>query len=136
MTRKSLSVLVTSIVALVLLTGVFFVLPQTNCCGESDSQLEQLTDRASAGQLDAIATLYERARKDGVVPMEEHWALEGALRGDKALRVAYGEIFRSRIDADRQKRLLSLIKERSAMPGASCLLESLSEPSSDSSTCK
>lgn len=132
---KPLTILGTSVAVLALLTSLFFLLPKTNCCDESDPQLEQLTDRAAAGQLDAIETLYERAKKEGVEPMQEHWAFEGALRGDKALRRAYVEIFKSEISVERRQRLLATIKA-SEMPGAPCLLESLEASPPISAACK
>ena len=137
MKRKTVFILAKSATALALLVGLFFLLPKTkNCCDEFDPEFEKLIVRGHAGELDAIKTLYEQAKKDGVKPMEELWALEGALAGDKALRVVYVEIFKTQIDAERQQRLLSSIKERSTMPGAPCLLESLGVLSSNRSACK
>ena len=118
------------------LVAVFFLLPKTNCCDDADPKLEMLTTRAGAGQLDAINELYQRAKAEGVQPMEEHWALEGALHGDKRLREVYVEIFKTRIDADRKKRLLAAINGRTEMPGAPCLIATLSEASSVSAVCK
>lgn len=118
------------------LAGVFFLLPKTNCCDDADPELEALTSRAVAGQLDAINVLYQRAKAEGVQPMEEHWALEGALQGDKSLRRAYVEMFKTRIDADRQQRLLAGISRRAEMPGAPCLIATLNETSTVSSVCR
>lgn len=136
MKSRAFFVLTSTIAVLALFTSLFFVLPKTNCCDELDPQVEELTNRATAGQLDAITTLYERAKKAGVEPNQEYWALEGALRGDRALRLAYIEMFKTRIDPDRQQRLLTIIKERSAMPGTPCLLESLEMSSPINSVCK
>lgn len=137
MKRKTVFILAKCAAALALLVGLFFLLPKTkNCCDEFDPELERLIVRGHAGELDAIKSLYEQANKDGVKPMEELWALEGALAGDKALRVVYVEIFKTQIDAERQQRLLSSIKERSTMPGAPCLIATLSEASSASAACK
>jgi len=136
MKNKLRTILIVTITVFAVLVGLFFLLPKTNCCDESDLQLEELTNRAVAGQLDAITMLYERAKREGVEPSEEYWALEGALRGDQRLRRAYVEMFKTRADSERQQRLLRIIKERSAMPGAPCLLESLGAPLSTASACK
>ena len=124
------------IIVPVFLAAVFFLLPKTNCCDDADPELEALTTRAGAGQLDAINMLYQRAKVEGVQPMEEHWALEGALHGDKRLREVYVEIFKTRVDADRKQRLLTVITGRAEMPGAPCLIATLSEASSASAACK
>lgn len=120
-----------------LLAAAFFSLPRHNCCDDADPELEALTPRAMAGDLGAIKALYQRAKTEGVQPMEEHWAMEGALRGDKALREAYVEVFHARImDADRKQRLLAAMKDRSEMPGATCLLAMLGGASSAGAACK
>lgn len=124
------------VAALALLSGLFFLLPRANCCDEPDKQLEQLTARAKDGHLDAISQLYDRAKREGVKPLQEHWSLEGALRGDKDLRSAFIEAFETRISPERQERILSTIRERSSMPGAPCLLELLESPSPVGAACK
>lgn len=120
----------------VFLVVAFLLLPKRNCCDDADPELEALTTRAMAGQLDAINALYQRAKADGVQPMEEHWALEGALQGDKSLRQTYAQMFKTGIDADRKKRILKSISERTEMPGTSCLLATLNDASSADSVCR
>lgn len=123
------------LIIMLLLAAALFSLPKKSCCDDADPELEALTARAMAGELDAIKVLYQRAKTEGVQPMEEYWAMEGALRGDKALRDAYVKIFHSRMDADRKQRLLAAMKDRSAMPGATCLLAMLSEASPAGAAC-
>jgi len=123
-------------IAILLLAGIFLLLPRTkNCCDKFDPHLEKLNDRAYAGEIDAIRTLYNSAKRDGVKPMEELWAMRGALAGDAGLRTAYIEIFRTRIDIERQNRLLSSFREQISMPGAPCLLQSLDKSSANVDGC-
>jgi hypothetical protein len=109
-----------------LLAGVFFLLPKSACCGATDLEMEQLTDRATAGDLVAVRSLYERAKSDGVEPMMEHWAFEGALLGDRQLREAFVEMFSARFDDQRKAHAIAQAQSRASLPGASCLKEVLS----------
>ena len=136
-TKKTIRMLLSTpslFVALVLvaftLCGIYSLLPTAHCCDDDDTEREALTKRAEAGQLDAINLLYQRAKAESVAPLEEYWALEGALQGDKKLCGAYVEIFKTRIEKERKKRLLGMIAEHSARPGAACLLKKLKEESS------
>ena len=118
------------ILIVALLSSIYFLLPTAHCCDDDDTELETLTERAEAGQLDAINLLYQRAKAESVAPLEEYWALEGALQGDTNLCGAYVEIFKTRIEKERKERLLGMIAENSARPGAACLLKKLKEESS------
>lgn len=117
------------------LIGIFFLLPKHNCCDDPNPELEALTTRAFAGELDAINELYQRAKIEGVEPNEEYWALEGALKGDKKLHRAYVKIYKTRVSADRKQQLLESVVARSDMPGAPCLIEMMNEVLPSSSAC-
>jgi hypothetical protein len=132
--NRSRKVVLFLLVGCLAFAAMFFMLPKSSCC-EDDAQLERLTDAAAAGDLDAIEALYMKAERDGVQPMQEHWALEGALRGDRNMRMAYVELFNSRIEPARQQSVLAAIQNSPHMPGTSCLLVQLVGTASAASEC-
>lgn len=136
MKRKNVFIFAKCAAVLALLVGLFFLLPKTkNCCDAFAPELEKLIIRGHAGDIDAIATLHAKAKKEGIKAEEELWALEGGLRGNETLRRAYVEIFKSEINPERRQRLLATIKA-SEMPGAPCLLDSLEGSPPHNTACK
>lgn len=118
------------------ITGIFFLLPKTNCCDERDWILEEMTSRASAGDLPSIRYLYARARTEKVPPQEEYWALEGALQGDRSLRLAYSGIFNTIYTDERKQWMINHIRQnRSNLPGSHCLVVLL-ESGAEDRQCK
>lgn len=114
-------------IAAVAVSGAL-LLPRASCCETAEPLSDKLNAEAANGNLAAISALYVQAKSDGVRPMEEHWALEGALRGDGALRSAFAGYFKS-MDPARQQRVLGQIREKLTMAGAPCLLQSLGDAS-------
>jgi len=110
-----------------LLVGGFFLLPHAHCCDKESPEIERLTGLAIAGDLDAIRALYQQARRDGTDASEEQWALEGALRGDKELQAAYVNLFATRFSEERRQRVVERVRAKAAMPGATCLLDSITQ---------
>jgi hypothetical protein len=115
--------------------GFFSLTGTQQCCEKTDPEVQALLVSAERGDLKSIRELYKRADSDGVAPMAEYWAYTGALGGDREMRSAYVEIFRTRFDLNRQKKVLTSL-EGSTMPGATCLLAQLSGADSIPTQCK
>lgn len=120
---KSRSFLFAGAIFLVLVAA-FFLLPKGGCCEKDNPSLDATMVSAGKGDIDAIRKLYEIAKVEKVRPMEEHWALQGAMKGDRNLRLAYSELF-AQMDQERQRRVLAQIKEQPTLAGAACVLKSL-----------
>lgn len=108
---------------MLVLSGAFFLLPKSNCDDEPDPQLERLIDRAYSGEIEAVAALYRINKQKRIDPLEEYWALKGALLGDAGIQKEYVTIFQSRLNATEQQRVIKSIEAEIKMPGALCLLE-------------
>ena len=119
-----------SVIAIIVAVGIaaYFLLPTAHCCGGNSQEEAALTAAAAAGQLGAIRASFERARKDGVPALEEHWALQGALRGDEQLRKMYVEFYRTRFSEDRRRQVLAQISKENDLPGTACLASVLANP--------
>jgi hypothetical protein len=117
------------------LVAALFFLPKVRCCEQDSAELEALTRAAADGQVAAIRALFERARKDGVPALEEHWALEGALRGDEQLRNAYIALFRTRFTDDRRKQVIARLSNEKNVTGAACLIAVLSNQHAPAGSC-
>ena len=126
-----------TIAALVILAAIILgaMLGDKNCCEKPDPEVRALLASAEHGDLEAVRALYKRAASDGVAPMAEYWALKGALAGDREMRLAYVEIFRTKIDPVRQQKVRSSIQQKSNMPGTPCLLAQLSDGTSVPNQC-
>jgi hypothetical protein len=112
----------------------WLLLPMPNSCEKTDPELDRLTASAGRGDMEAISVLFAQAKRDGVQPMQEHWALEGGLRGNRALRQAFVDYFNG-MRMDHQQRVVAQIKLRSAMLGAPCLLRALGDSSVVAQAC-
>ena len=106
-------------------SGVFFLLPKSNCDDESDPQIEKLLERADKGELEAIAALYRFNKQKGITPLEEYWALKGALLGDSGFQKEYVTLFKSRMNPTEQRRVINSIDSERESPGAECLIQML-----------
>jgi len=123
MSKRGLMMAVALAAGLVIL-GSFVAVGDQECCEKPDPEYQALLASAQTGDPKSIRELYRQAEADRVAPMAEHWAYRGALAGDRAMRLAYVEIFRSRIDSQRQQKVIASL-EASTMPGAACLLAQL-----------
>lgn len=130
--RKSTIAL--GLVGVLVIAGFFAIGGDQECCEKPDPEVQALLASAERGDAKAIRELYKRAASDGVAPMAEYWAYTGALGGDREMRSAYVEIFKTRFDSNRQQTVLASL-ERSTMPGAVCLLEQLSGAGSMPAQC-
>jgi hypothetical protein len=124
------------IVGAAILVGVLAFAVNENCCEKPDPAVQALLASAERGDLSAIRSLYMRAVADGVGPMVEYWAYNGALGGDREMRSAYVEIFRTRIDEGRQQKVLAALQQKPDQPGAACLLAQLKNDTSWPTQCK
>ncbi|WP_230181203.1 hypothetical protein [Aquabacterium sp. CECT 9606] len=113
--------------AAILMVLALVLVHETDCCEKSDPQVKSLLALAEQGDLLAIRELYVKASSDGVTPMVEHWALEGAIRGDPKLREDFILLF-GRMDVGRKGQLLSVLRRRTDQPGTACLLTLLESP--------
>lgn len=109
----------------VVLGGAFLALPRSNCDDELDPQIARLTDRAHEGELEAIAALYALNRQRGVAPLEEYWALRGAMTGDSWFQNEYVALFKSRFTDNERGRVIKSIEAQQEFPRRSKLLEML-----------
>lgn len=114
---------------LTIILGSFALVRDRECCEEMDPDAQALMASAERGDVAAIRALYKRAASDGVEPMAEHWALMGALAGDREMRMSYVQMFRTNMDSTRQQKVLASIGEKSDMPGVHCLLVELNRGS-------
>jgi hypothetical protein len=124
LSRKSLIAVFLVLVAVLL--GSFSIIHDEGCCEKEDLEVQALMAAAERGEMEATRALYKRATTDGIEAMAEYWALTGALAGDRDMRAAYVQMFRTRMDSIQQKKALASIQEKSSMPGVPCLLEQLS----------
>jgi hypothetical protein len=129
------SLIAACIVAAAFLLGVLAVLVNEDCCEKDDPERTALMSAAFNGDVKAIRVLYDEAKSSGVRPMEEHWAMEGALRGDHALQLAYRELF-SQMEANRRAAVLQGIANRRATPGADCLYKALAASGAEAFSCQ
>lgn len=111
--------------------GAFFLLPKSNCEDEPDPQIEKLLERVDKGELEAIAALYRLNKQKGITPLEEYWALKGALLGDSGFQKVYVTLFKSRMNPTEQQRVINSIDSGRESSGAACLLEMLRSSSSE-----
>lgn len=72
--------------------------------------LSQLMEKAESGDIESIRLLYREATDSGMKPMQEHWALKGALAGDPQFLGVYSEYFVA-MPPERRERVLSALKE-------------------------
>ena len=114
---------------------IFFSLPRNNCDDPIDPQLKVLSDRAEQGDIRAISALYDYNKLKGIEPLEEYWALEGALQGDSRLRREYVDIFKKRFNAEQKQRIIEVIKEQGKMRGAACLMFYLTDGKNHQALC-
>ncbi len=128
------STIVICLVGLLVIAGLFAVMGDQECCEKPDPEVQALLVSAERGDPKSIRELYRRAASDGVAPMAEYWAYTGALGGDREMRSAYVEIFKTRFDSNRQQKVLTSL-ERSTTPGAICLLAQLSGAGSMPAPC-
>jgi hypothetical protein len=113
----------------------FFLLPINNCDDPFAPQLKILSDRAGLGDITAILALYEYNKSKGIKPLEEYWALEGALQGDIRLRREYVNIFKTRLNAEEKKQIIEVVKGQGKMQGAACLMFYLTEAKDRQAVC-
>lgn len=128
------STIVICLVVLLVIAWLFAFTGDQECCEKSDPEVQALLASAERGDLKAIRELYKRAASDGVAPMVEYWAYTGALNGDREMRSAYVEIFKTRFDSNRQQKVLTSLRS-STSPGATCLLVQLSGVGSAPTQC-
>jgi hypothetical protein len=112
-----------AVLALLVLSAIVFFLPKSDCDDDTDPQEQKLIDKAFAGDLRAISALSALSKKRGVTDMEEYWALSGALLGDLGFQKEYVEFYRKRFSQTQRERVVKIIEDERASPGAPCLLE-------------
>jgi hypothetical protein len=109
--------------SLLAVAGVIFLLLRSDCGDDADPQEVKLIERAFAGELEAVSALSALGKQRGIPAEEEYWALKGALLGDLGFQKEYVEFFRMRFSETQRQRIIQIIEEKRAMPGAPCLLE-------------
>ncbi|WP_234085620.1 hypothetical protein [Azonexus sp. R2A61] len=109
----------------------------SNNCSDDDPALTAVANKASQGDITAIATLYERyATYEKIPPLADYWLFRGAVAGDPELRRKHIAAYRANYSPERQARELEVLKTEPQTPAVLCLISALKNPEGNPNACR
>ena len=128
----------TIVISSIILLGIIFVkyaLPTTQCDDDESNKITAIITSADNGDLPSIEAMYFYNKALRIEPLEEYWALQGALNGSAQLSIEYVSIFNTRFNVKYRVATLDKLKQEENSPNADCLIAKL-EGSSKAKQCE
>jgi hypothetical protein len=109
----------------------------THNCGDDDPALTAVVNKASQGDIVAIAALYERySTYEKIPPLADYWLFRGAVAGDPELRRKHVAVYRTSYSPERRVRELEVLRTEPQTPQVLCLISALNNSEGQSNACR